>query len=307
VSEQPVVVLVLGWGRSGSTLLGDLLGQVPGFFHAGELTHLWARGMLGGWRCGCGEPFTDCPTWKAVLREAFVDETPDAAALDARSLAVRTRHLPLALTAAGRRSLARRFGELVPTTGRLYAAIRQVTGCRVLVDTSKIPAHAYLLDLVPGLDVRVVHLVRDARATAFSWSTRLLPPGGRAGAPHGHSPVESALRWCSWNVAAELHGRLRARAWLRLRYEDLLSRPAESLARIVELAGEPGPPPAIAPDGTVWLEPCHTVSGNPSRFRSGATQLRLDDEWRTRMRRGPAALVTALTWPLLLRHGYLGR
>ena len=41
------------------------------------------------------------------------------------------------------------------------------------------------------------------------------------------------------------------------------------------------------------------------RGESRRLELAPDDEWKTRMRRGDHRLVTALTWPLLLRYRYL--
>jgi hypothetical protein len=51
----------------------------------------------------------------------------------------------------------------------------------------------------------------------------------------------------------------------------------------------------------------HTVAGNPMRMRTGEIELQVDDEWRQRL--GPHAyrIANGLTWPLLLRYGYLGR
>src|SRR5207249_8771406 len=65
------VLYVAGSGRSGSTILDRILGQVDGFFSAGELCNLWGRGLLARRRCGCGTPVPDCPVWGAVLAEAF--------------------------------------------------------------------------------------------------------------------------------------------------------------------------------------------------------------------------------------------
>ena len=50
----------------------------------------------------------------------------------------------------------------------------------------------------------------------------------------------------------------------------------------------------------------HTVSGNPLRFQAGTFEIRPDEEWRTALPAGKRRLVTALTWPLLKRYGYLG-
>ena len=39
------VLFIAGTSRSGSTLLGQLLGQIDGFIHIGELRQLWKKGF----------------------------------------------------------------------------------------------------------------------------------------------------------------------------------------------------------------------------------------------------------------------
>jgi hypothetical protein len=50
----------------------------------------------------------------------------------------------------------------------------------------------------------------------------------------------------------------------------------------------------------------HTAFGNPGRFQTGEIPLRKDMRWRRELSIGEHALALALTWPLLLRYGYLG-
>ncbi len=69
--SMPQVLYVGSWGRSGSTLLDLMLGQIPGFFSVGELRYLWERGLSERQLCGCGAPVPECPFWAAVLEEAF--------------------------------------------------------------------------------------------------------------------------------------------------------------------------------------------------------------------------------------------
>ena len=62
------MVYIAGSGRSGSTILDNILGQIGGWASAGELRFLWERGVLGDRLCGCGERFSVCPFWTQVLR-----------------------------------------------------------------------------------------------------------------------------------------------------------------------------------------------------------------------------------------------
>src|SRR5579862_2172783 len=80
-AQQPGDVKVLflaGKGRSGGTLLASLLGQIPGFFNIGELNRLWDWGLVSNFRCGCGLPMQECPTWHAILEQAdeLLDREP---------------------------------------------------------------------------------------------------------------------------------------------------------------------------------------------------------------------------------------
>jgi hypothetical protein len=46
------VLYIAGFGRNGSTILGNILGELDGFFHGGELNFVWERNLLDNRRCG---------------------------------------------------------------------------------------------------------------------------------------------------------------------------------------------------------------------------------------------------------------
>src|SRR2546430_17108956 len=73
-SEGEMVTRVLyigGLGRSGTTLLERLLGELPGACALGEVVHLWDRDVRDDERCACGRPFSGCDFWRAVGERAF--------------------------------------------------------------------------------------------------------------------------------------------------------------------------------------------------------------------------------------------
>jgi hypothetical protein len=88
-----------------------------------------------------------------------------------------------------------------------------------------------------------------------------------------------------------------------LRYEDFVADPRASVDRILAFLGEEGGNPFVDRD-TVVLGENHTVAGNPNRFKVGKVQVRLDDEWRSRLPLRRQLAVRALCWPFLLRYGY---
>ncbi len=65
------VLYIAGYERSGSTLLHNVLGQLDGFFAAGELAKIWDRSLIENRRCGCGAPFRECEVWRRILTNGF--------------------------------------------------------------------------------------------------------------------------------------------------------------------------------------------------------------------------------------------
>ena len=65
------ILYVGGYTRSGSTLVGRVLGEPPNTVCVGETHYLWSRGLIDNVGCGCGRPFRSCPFWSAVGDEAF--------------------------------------------------------------------------------------------------------------------------------------------------------------------------------------------------------------------------------------------
>lgn len=282
------VLFVAGSGRSGSTLVTNVLGQAEGVLAAGELRYLWQRGAIDDRLCGCGQSFAACPVWTRVMKEVDADPAAVSGFLRAR---LRMRRLPALLL--------RRRVDAHPGIAALYAALG---GDGLVVDSSKLPPYGLLVDGLPGVETRVLHLVRDPRATAFSWRRRkgLDGPGDKR--LMSRPPLaKAALLWLVWNATAAFLWR-RSGRYLRVRYEDFVADPAAVTARIASFAGVGGGVPF---DGsTVHLAPTHAVAGNPSRHRTGDVTVVADDEWVTGLSRPAYALVTAITAPLLWRWRY---
>ena len=292
------VLYVAGTGRSGSTLLARILDRADGVFAAGELRYVWQRGLVEDRLCGCGEPFSRCPFWQAVMQRAYGGRPLDARAVIATQRALtRLRQVPRILTVGGPEAPA----GYLETLSRLYRAVAEVSGCEVVVDSSKLPSYGFVLAQVPGLDVRVVHLVRDPRGAAHSWRSPKPQPDG--GGMQRMSVLKSSSLWLAWNASAPVLFRGRA-GYLSVRYEDLVARPRDVVEEILAFTDRPGDDTPIVGERTVSLGRSHTVAGNPNRLESGPVQLREDQTWTTALGRPQRVLVTAMTTPLLGRFDY---
>lgn len=303
-----VVLYIAGMGRSGSTLLDRTLGQIPGFVSAGEKRELWRFGLEQNGGCGCGEPFRDCEFWSAVGQVAFGgwDQIDPVEMQELTRRVDRFSHLPLHVFPWLPRSYRHARDTYVDVVGRLTLAMAAVADAQIVVDSSKSIAHAMLLRRHPGVDVRLVHLVRDSRAVVHSWQKRVDRPDMPGKQMARPAPTLTAARWMTRNLAIQINGSLGVPR-VGVRYERLATAPEHEVQRIMELVRDRYPSAAVPHlSGTeVDLRPAHIVQGNPMKFQLGPVPFRLDDAWRSSMPRGQRRLVTALTLPLLLVYRYV--
>jgi hypothetical protein len=320
------VLYLGGLGRSGTTMLERLLGELPGAVSLGEVVHLWERGVVGGEPCGCGKSFHDCPFWTEVGQVAFGGwARVDMDRLRAvRATVDRIRYIPALARRSPPRGTRAGVDVYVSYYTRLYRAVAEVSGARVLIDSSKHASLAFCLRRAATgapatgddgpLDLRVLHVVRDSRGVAYSWTKQVRRPEAKAGGEEfmaRWSPAKAAAHWDAENAAFALLAR-RGVPTMLVRYEEFLRAPVPALRRIADFAGLAADEPAMAflaeaGDGgvTARLSANHTASGNPMRFQTGPILLRRDEEWRTGLAPADRRRVTVLTYPLLRRYGYL--
>lgn len=304
--EGVTVVFIAGVGRSGSTLLDACLNEVGGLATVGELCHLWDNGFRQNLLCGCGRPFLECETWGAIRARAFPGGVDlDRFAEDRRAVE-RWRHLPRllhpGLRGDGFRLRLQRHG------GRLHAllaAAREVHGAAAVIDSSKNPVHGLILAQVPGIDLRVLHLVRDPRATTFS--RRRLRRRPEVTGTVSHMPRQpvlvSALEWVFLNRLAERMAAA-ARRSIRVRYEDFAAAPRRTFEEIRAALGLPGTGSPFIDERRVRLGTNHSVAGNPVRFRQGEVEIAVDEEWRTALAPADRTVVELVTGRLAARYGF---
>jgi hypothetical protein len=303
------VLYIGGLGRSGSTLVDRILGQAPEVCSVGEMVFLWERGLIRNERCGCGAAFHDCTFWSEVGRRAVGgwDRVDAGEILQLQRSVDRNRFVPLMLApwfapAYGRR--LRRYAEIL---GRVYEAVAATSGATMIVDSSKQVSTAVVLRHVPGIDVRLLQLVRDPRAVAFSWAKTVARPDAPGSFMARTGPARTAVRWLGTNAALVVlrlaPGSLRPAA----RYEDVVRAPEPWARRTLDQAGAARTALTFADDRTALLSIDHSVSGNPMRFRTGPVEVVADDEWRSAMPRRDRALVGAITLPLRVVSGYRRR
>jgi hypothetical protein len=305
------LIYILGFARSGTTVLGNLLGEVEGFVHVGELCRLWRRAAFARDRCGCEKKMVDCPLWSRVIPDAF-------ARLEGRG----KRALPLEECVAEgwrRQQEADKSTTVLGLVGgkeaspelRSYAdlmsgvlrEIAQASGTRVIVDSSKLIKPSAYVNHMDGVHPYFIHLVRDSRGSVLSRQRKKAPRRGEVAVLRTRTTAADCFRWSRINAIASLLGR-NGVPRLALHYEDFVSDPSGTLGTILKWIGEPTRALPVGEDGTAKFGVNHTVSGNRNRFRTGEIRFVLDDGWKHTLRLRDYLLITGLTAPILFRYRY---
>jgi hypothetical protein len=302
---RTTVLYLMGTTRCGSTVLGNLLGQVDGMVHVGELGQIWEEGFLQNFRCGCGAEFDRCPFWRDVFATGFggADRVDPARLLAVIRSSARMRHALRLATSAGREQVLRETADYTDVMATLYHAVAEVAKARIVVDTSKHPMLAWLAAHHPAIDLRGLHVTRDPRAVAYSWRRKKYDPA-KAREMGQESTLSTSATWLGLNGLAVTLGGKPGPGYLRVRYEDFADQPRRVLDQILAWCGEPPSNGLIGADGVFTAVSAHTIAGNPMRFAEGSSRVVADTEWRERMSRRDRVLIECLTWPLLGRFGY---
>jgi hypothetical protein len=300
------VLYIVGYPRSGSTILGNLLGELEGFFHAGEIHYLWERNLLLGRRpCGCRAPIAQCEVWSDVLQgRASLPEPEDVFAW--QSDAVRGRHMTRLLRLTKGKSGRAPLDSYREVLTRLYRGLAETTGARVIVDSSKWTSDAAVVASLDGIEPYFLHLIRDPRGVVYSRQRRIMRRADtRRARMRPLRLLQDAAGWTTTNLTAEVvcrrAGEDRSR---RVIYEDFVESPQRVLQSIATMVNEDPPAYPFVRDRLARVGVHHTAGGNRVRFAAGEILIRQDVRWLHDLSARDRVLTSALTMPLLLRYGY---
>ena len=306
-TTQPIrVVYIAGYGRSGTTVLDVALGQHPAVIGSGEIAELTRHVWRENEYCACGQPVHDCDFWSPVLRQWSEGQPSSLMPLYEDCQKKIESLVGLAKSSSGF-GHGKQFAFYARNTTRLFEAMLSQSGKSAIVDSSKLPARAMALALIPEIDLRVIHVVRDGRGVAWSLA-KAYGRDVKSGLQREIKPKSvsrTALRWIMVNLETEyLLRKLSPEKVMRLRYEDFISDPADVMRKIGALAeldfggigeklqrGEP-------------VRPGHQIAGNRLRMNASIS-LAKDELWRSMMPPAEQARFRRLGGWMLRRYGYL--
>ncbi len=299
------VLFIAGWLRSGTTVTGNVLGSAPSAVHIGELNYLWMKEHPAGFECGCGEIIFECPVWQPVLDRLGMTTERRYEIRQLRRDSWRNDDTPRRYWEWRRGRPDLRYPRAL---GEVYRAVWDQPGVGLVVDSTKNASDALAATLAPGIDVHLLHVVRDPRAAAYS-GMQEKSHGSAAG---GHrmkqfSPSANTFHWDVRNALIERGARqvVPRDRYLRVRYEDLMQAPRDAFGEIADWVGLDREELPFTGASTVRLLQSHTVMGNPNRHTGDRDlELRLDTRWVSNLPDRAALTATAVATPLMARYGY---
>jgi hypothetical protein len=260
-------LFVAGWMRSGTTLLGSMLGSRADHVCLGELFHAWSVAAQNK-PCSCGAPADRCPVWAEALglERRSAAEIERLAELE-RS-ASRMRRVPLIavsclLPERYWRPLDREYVDVMRTVLR---GVAHAVGPATMVDTSKaVPAYLHLRMAVRK-PVQTTVIVRRPAAVAYSESHAPQTTADARLHPPRRHPLSSLAHWTLSNALWIILSLLRRQSVV-VTYDQLISEPDVTLSRASRGAAISDPRDQVGE---------HILAGNPSRFRRREGTLRAD-------------------------------
>jgi len=219
------IISISGSGRSGSTLLSLLLSQDSHVFNLGQLRHLW-RSFEQAEMCSCGQALPDCPVYADITDSGSkMTELGKAFFKDAAKLS--SWHNP-----DTRARLQSQHAEYLSGIANVLKGISGKTRITHFVDSSKAPEISLAFSLLPDIELYLLNLVRDPRAVVCSWYKRK---------ESYSAAVRNARDWAARQQRLEDWKPAFGARFYTLRYEDLASKPVDTIESIAEWSGLPLP------------------------------------------------------------------
>lgn len=299
------VIYIAGTGRSGSTLLATLLGSHADVFSAGELCNL-NRAWQTGEYCSCGVPADRCEFWRRVF-ERWQDHVAPSRVEDYPLLQnrfERLRRWPRVLWQQ-RISWSETFRQYTVQTRALLESICEVSGKTTIVDSSKKSVRFGSMAGIANVDVRVIHLVRDVRAVAWSQKKPYRQDQAK-GLQRSICPTaawQTTVAWLLGNLATVSARKSSRLASTLIRYEDLVTETDKTIRHISKLTGIDFSQVSSAAVRGEPIHVDHQIAGNRLRMR-GAVRLQADWEWFDRLDPTDRRVCWALAGWLAKRFGY---
>jgi hypothetical protein len=278
------IIYIVGEGRSGSTLIARILGEVDGFKNVGELTNDFynLKQMNLNVPCECGLSLSVCPSWGDYFNSISEENRK------IHTKYVRLRFVPALLGFFKTSSIKQNLMDLSDDYYRIFKNVAIKYDSKFIIDSSKHPANAIVLDNAKNLNVYLLHLVRDPRAIVSSFLKQ------KKWVKKRH-PIKTAALWSTMNFILVLLNKKKYH-YYRLLYEDFVRNPKLEIKKFLDHLNIDNELDFMH-DNSVKLLKDHMISGNPNKLIHGWQKIerrKWQLAWHLKF------ITVLLTWPFIL-------
>lgn len=305
--NNKTIIYIAGYGRSGSTLLERILSSNEKIFGMGELSRLPDFIDQKSGLCSCGEELRNCKFWGKVLQRLTTLQGSFSRWERTQCQKECFTHFLQGLFNNSSQG-AMNYATL---TKRLFTTIFECVPKPVdyVVDSSKTARKSFFrpiaLSRTAGLDVKVIHLVRDGRGCMWSnlkGSNRRMEMGLDPHIPF--AALRTALSWPLANIAAHLFKVFHASgSYTRIRYENFVENPTNVLNKLGDFLGVDFADQIQMLKNQEPIPLSHQLAGNRLRSKERII-LNKDVEWKEKLKLRHKLLFWLLDWPWVLLYGY---
>ncbi|MCS4177381.1 hypothetical protein GGP96_002106 [Salinibacter ruber] len=176
----------------------------------------------------------------------------------------------------------------------------------MIVDSSGSPLHGYVLSGIRNVDMAMLHVVRDARAVAYSNRKDKINPSRRGSGARMQkkSTVRVALTWLYYNKMFESL-KDKFNFGITKKYEELYSSPKSEFKNTAGKLGFQGRiMDVFKGDDKIFLNKGHNGQGNPIRYKSGNIKLEKDVKWERELSRTRKIVASLISYKGLKKYRY---
>jgi len=294
------IIYIAGYGRSGSTLLDIILSSSKNIYSVGAMSNLF-KWVTESSKCSCGENVNICSFWKDILKKVNIDKK-EALETSIISRAVEKRHFFF------KKPTEELINKYKTLQYKIFLTIQNKVNTQYILDSSKSSKasfHRPELLHQSGCKVKVIHLTRDGRGVLWSILKKLGSPEWQS---RKASPFIRAIRSIiGWNLAnyqaLRLKGKLDENDYLRLSYEEFMSKPENTIEKLAIFLEIDASELKNILNGGKGLAAEHNIGGNRLRFNKDI-RLTPDFAWKQSLPRHYRFMFWIFSWPMMTKLGY---
>lgn len=282
------VLYLMGAGRSGTTLLATVLGESSQIVTLGELNQFLDY-LIENKRCSCAQHLSECEFWRPVVTELLTRYTIEEL-MEINEYQERTEaHSNIVPSFFIKKERYIKFQK------ELFDIIYEANPGTYFLDSSKYISRCLQLRRTKGMELKVIYTVRDVRGVINSFGKKVQT---------SKSPASTILYYSLINFFGQLfYWRTSKKDVMKLRYEDFVSQPTQSIQNIASFVQIPLDDIVSKLDKQEQFIMPHIIGGNRMKNQS-KIRLRNDDAWKIKMSRTRQLAYYLLTAPFMLINRY---